>query len=521
MRVSPTTLRKTDVRCKSCDYPLWNLAGDTCPECGSDYKPSDFQFAPGSVKYLCPNCDQQYYGTSFQGHLQPPTFECVKCGEQVEMNSMRLLPAEGWEEQDTKAVCSPWVNTKYGFFRRWVSTIGWSHVKQMEFMQGLPLSQPIQSAWWFFVLTQLFCVIVGGAVPAALFFIIISVSSSSAQGVTSPMGAMLGFGFVWILGWVFALGFLSLIWGLLTHATLIVTGGCSYSLGRTCSSIVYSSGTLAMCAIPCVGYNCLIYMALIWWVVSATLMVMSGQRVSGFRASLATLWPPAMIVMLLIGVYGYLIFGGLAASRMAGSGGGPPFMTTVNSLQSQTTLTNLVDRLELLRDRNNQEVRMPWPETLFDLDWGRADSSFELAQLVSGGDLLNVDIVPGKDSFDFSALSGRPLDRALKQLEASSERGDGFQRIGALVYCLPGSAVEVDHDVVDGLWVLAWVASSMDMSPTLVVVTTDGSIMSFFADEAIQSALVAEDANRAEFGLGPIADAVRNAMKSVSRSGGG
>ena len=69
------------MRCKQCESILWQQpaaasGGDRCcSECGAAYKPSDFDFVRGKVRFCCPHCDTGYYGTSPRGHLEPIAFE--------------------------------------------------------------------------------------------------------------------------------------------------------------------------------------------------------------------------------------------------------------------------------------------------------------------------------------------------------------------------------------------------------------------------------------------------------------
>lgn len=39
----PDTYENVAMRCKTCNYRLWNLAGRTCPECGTGFRPSGFE----------------------------------------------------------------------------------------------------------------------------------------------------------------------------------------------------------------------------------------------------------------------------------------------------------------------------------------------------------------------------------------------------------------------------------------------------------------------------------------------
>ena len=83
------------MRCRTCDYPLWNLKTRQCPECGSQFSPVEYDFRPNTVRFCCPHCEQAYYGTDSRGHLEPRSFACVTCGEHLSMREMVLLPAEG------------------------------------------------------------------------------------------------------------------------------------------------------------------------------------------------------------------------------------------------------------------------------------------------------------------------------------------------------------------------------------------------------------------------------------------
>src|SRR5688572_13451876 len=98
------------MRCTTCQYPLWNLPGRQCPECGTPFLPSEFTFVPNSVRFCCPGCGQDYYGTGPGGHLEPEQYDCVRCGRPVSMNEMVLLPTAGVEEKQTEVEVVPWLD---------------------------------------------------------------------------------------------------------------------------------------------------------------------------------------------------------------------------------------------------------------------------------------------------------------------------------------------------------------------------------------------------------------------------
>ena len=97
------------MRCRNCDYPLWNLKARECPECGASFRPSEFEFVAQSVRFCCPHCDQEYFGTDERGHLRPVEFNCTKCATRVEMDAMVLRPADTQNDSSTKLGEVPWI----------------------------------------------------------------------------------------------------------------------------------------------------------------------------------------------------------------------------------------------------------------------------------------------------------------------------------------------------------------------------------------------------------------------------
>jgi hypothetical protein len=102
------------MKCKQCGYSLWNLSTRKCPECGTYFKPSDYDLIPNSVRFCCPRCDQHYFGTSERGHLVPSSFNCVSCTQPIEMDQMVIRPVgnvdtgEVEKRTDTGSAGSNW-----------------------------------------------------------------------------------------------------------------------------------------------------------------------------------------------------------------------------------------------------------------------------------------------------------------------------------------------------------------------------------------------------------------------------
>lgn len=279
------------MRCKSCDYPLWNIKARQCPECGAEFLPSSYDFVINSVQFCCPHCQQVYYGTGVRGHLVPREFNCITCGQRVHMDQMLLRPAEGISEDQTLVERMPWLErTQRGFIKAWMATVGRSMVNPASLMRAVPVDQPLSNAWWYAAITWLIILLFGAGIPLLGLGAIV-VWSGDSDGyemmVASPI--VVGGGIVSIL-------VLMAIWGAIAHAALRITGGCEHSLGRTYQAILYSAGVNAPLAIPCVGPYCGTYLMWIWWGISATLMLAQGQRVHGGRAALACFAFPGMAI---------------------------------------------------------------------------------------------------------------------------------------------------------------------------------------------------------------------------------
>lgn len=509
------------MRCKNCDYALWNLTGRDCPECGTPFRPSEFEFKPGSVKFCCPDCEQAYYGTTYTGHLRPRAFDCVSCGRHLDMDEMVLLPADGWDERSVTGTVAPWIRTGVGFFRRWLGTVGWSYVKPVEFMRGLPATHGLGSAFGFALITQLLIALIGIGLPIIVIVLIVTLSGGGG-------GGGMGFPIVTILpGFLIVLATIvwTLLWGVLIHATLALTGGTPHPMGRTLSALCFSSGTLAAQVVPCLGPYCLGYIVGIWWLVSAILMVMEGQKTSGVRASLAVLWFPVLSLLLVIGAYVFMIFGVISQTRA---------MTRNNFAQLQMNL-GMDSFLEgAMRDRART------PESMVDLFGpslgGFPDSELaDWAELVNGGDPVQTPVIPGHTPFDLNTLNGVELEAALDALRGLEKRvdaPDGTESMvvtGDLVYCLPDFPLSTARDAEPALWLFVAAGRLVGVSePTFTVCT--------FAPEGFQTTteqfgafsnltlseigdrLAEQDEVRAGHGLAPIAPQVLELLRTVTTS---
>lgn len=296
------------MQCKSCDYRLWNLSSRTCPECGEPFKPSDFEFAPNNVAFCCPHCEQDYYGTDAAGHLAPRTFDCVRCGERIDMDEMVLRPAAELSEAQTRADRNPWLERgELGRIKSLTRTIGASMVRPGRLMQSTPGDRGTAAAFGFAATVAVIVALLGGGlslVPFMLLPILLGGAGNGAWIMLSAVFGVVGFMLVGTLGWLLA-------WGLVTHGLLRLISQPTHGLGRTYQSLCYAQGPAIFGAVPCVGWN-LLQGAWIWCVVSAIIMVKDSQHVSGPRASFAVLTFPLLGIA---GIATMIVLGTMSAQR--------------------------------------------------------------------------------------------------------------------------------------------------------------------------------------------------------------
>lgn len=312
------------MRCKVCEYRLWNLAARHCPECGTAFRPSEFEFVLNSVRFLCPHCQQDYYGTGEDGHLEPIEFDCVRCGQHIHMDQMIVLPTQDVAEVQTQVDRNPWLERKgWGAIKAWFVMIGRGMFAPVRLMRS---TLPTSSAWsaiWFACLTIFLYAVVGGGVLMLFpFFTMLGAGGGGGTGAT--------FMAIFLAAPTVGVMLLMGIWGLLAHAILRASGDTAYEIGRTFQAIGYSSGANVFTALPCLSFY-LAPIGWIWWGVSATLMLREGQKVSGLRATAAGVGPPLLAVFILVGVLAFAIY---SAMSMA---------TTVMGSLSQASQTTVSD----------------------------------------------------------------------------------------------------------------------------------------------------------------------------------
>ena len=489
------------MRCKSCDYPLWQIKGRQCPECGRAFAPSEFEFVLNSVRFCCPHCEQDYYGTGAKGHLEPRTFACVKCERTIDMDEMVLLPTEGVEEAQTETDSNPWIRPRKGMVGAWFATVGRALVAPARLIRCTPPDASTGRAMAFAGVTMLVVAVVSTIPPILMSGLMMGVGTMAGGGgrgggagmpagmgnmMLAQVGVTFGWTIAWVVGWILALTAVA-------HGLLRITGRCEHGIGRTFQTMCYSSGANVVSAAPCVGM-----FGAVWWVVSAVVMLREGQKVSGGRAALAVLTLP--VIGLIAGV-GFVIW---AIVGITGGGPGLVMSSTVTmnaGSQASDVTTALVDRLtdasqpplvhasELLVDSEIMETDLIDP-----LQMGGGGWAVRMAQVKVGGRTL--------DQWQYDTRSAKTGAAARA---AAVIQGDSVAyRMGDMVFTHPGMNPVDPKWGSSKLWVLVMWPDGMPTPTGLIHAGCADGTVHAFAPGDMAAELAAQNQLRATFGLAPL-----------------
>ncbi|MBC24533.1 MAG: hypothetical protein CMJ32_11560, partial [Phycisphaerae bacterium] len=278
------------MRCRQCEYPLWNLSARQCPECGTPFAPSEYEFMLNSIKYCCPDCGQQYYGTGKNGHLVPDEFDCVGCKRHLHMDEMVLLPAEGVSERQTEFHSTPWIDrSRRGYISSWIRMIGWSMARPKQLAEGFPVEGGLGHAFKFALSLWVIGLLLGSSIFAVLF-LLLSFNLGGGFGIYELYGLFIALISGIVIG---LLG--TLVWGCVTHLLLMISGGSLHPLNRTLALGYLANGPMILLSIPCIGVYCFVPVAVAWAMISYSILIFYGQKVSAIRSIFSVLALPLLI----------------------------------------------------------------------------------------------------------------------------------------------------------------------------------------------------------------------------------
>jgi len=286
------------MRCRQCEYLLFNLTHPECPECGRPFSIEEYRFEHAAVSFHCPHCDQPYYGNDERGLPVPRVFACVTCQNEIAVNQLRVVP----ERHDAMGfIGSTWDDRhQHGLLPAWWATFNQLLLHPSSFYRD-HAGKSIREAWLFSMIASYI-----GLVPAMCIQILIMWGLSSGPWFTMPGAAppppgfmammVVMYGVMAILLPLFVMFVGAGFYTLTIQLALLVLVPHRKPIDTTFRACMYSFGAYALYAIPiCGSYACGI-----WQIVILIIGVKETHQTTGWGAAIAVLWPIAAIFVLCI-----------------------------------------------------------------------------------------------------------------------------------------------------------------------------------------------------------------------------
>ncbi len=413
------------MRCQNCDYLLWTVKARECPECGTPFRPSEFEFPPNAVRFECPHCSTGYYGTSEKGHLIPAAFECVGCHRPVTMDEMVLLPGEGQNIDSELLLPNIWTSREQQVEWRFLKTVGQILTKPTVFAKSMRREAPTGPAWLFAAIAWAITAIASAILSILALWAFPNVAFGwqpplSAATIGEELaGAAAGF-----VGAAIAV----LIFALVQHLVAMMLAPRRASLSATIRIGLFTSGATSMITIPAaVDWAACAFtpVAGVWSIVIATILVKHVHRTTGGRA-FAIVFTPIGVLLALCGgwlafVFFWLMPGFLAGGPVGGGGGFimPPNATPIVSPTADEIAMSSAGSGRTVLDAAVDE----------EIEWAT------LRDLITEGGRRTVTI----GGIDVGSITGEETDsrEKLKELamaaRAKLPAGTGPYRIGSLI----------------------------------------------------------------------------------------
>ena len=279
------------MRCRGCNYELWNLPPGDCPECGKAWRFEDFHFRREFVQFICPHCDCAYPGEYIASLASPYEFTCTGCQSAIQLNQMCARPADGIDGSQAMQQDFVWSDRRrVGRWRAFWRVIGYSLGTPSRIGNTMTQKRGLRGALWFSFLCLFFAsfnwlVFISAGILIPIYII----------GQRNSVFTIVLIALAFFLGLMLALQLFLVVWGLITHALIRMTGRTRRPLGHTLSATQYCAGTFIICAIPICGF----YFSLIsfmWMAVAMVSALAALHKISRWRTAFAVLAPPVVMI---------------------------------------------------------------------------------------------------------------------------------------------------------------------------------------------------------------------------------
>lgn len=302
------------MRCLHCDYTLFNLTTNVCPECGHRIDLETYRFGIGDVSFHCPFCDQQYFGNDEFGLPTPRQFVCVTCQRPVSIYDMRVAPEKAGAEGLPRWGV-PWDRRQQiGMFAAWWQTFKMVAFKPKDFYT-YQRNTDFYDAWLFAAISTAVGIIPAVILQLIFQFVVMGAAGMGGGAGSVGPGAALGPGIPWLgtagaglmilltVGTILVTPLLgplmgSAIYGGMTHLALKMMGSAKEPFNRTFILYMYSYGAFVFRAVPLCGG----WIAGIWQLVVTVIGVMRVHRVGAGMALLCI-----FLLLLLLVILGVVI----------------------------------------------------------------------------------------------------------------------------------------------------------------------------------------------------------------------
>lgn len=242
------------MNCPQCDYLLWELSDNRCPECATTFETTDYAFPAGQVHFLCGDCGQSYLGTDERGLPSPRRFDCVGCGRSLDAATLTVHPTvEGVRGRATR-LGTPWEHRdQVGFVPAFLDGVARIATQPAEYYRQC--YEGYRSGAVFF---SVLCAYAAAGVLLAAG-LLASVIGWRGRVASLEMTAVLKF----LLIATVMVPLIQLTWnylyGFLIHGVLLCLGRRDAAAQRSVHAVAYGSAVLpALVLLPPIG--------LVWYV---------------------------------------------------------------------------------------------------------------------------------------------------------------------------------------------------------------------------------------------------------------
>jgi hypothetical protein len=277
------------MNCVRCQYLLWDLPQQRCPECGLEFDLTDYVFPKNAVEFSCRACGETYPGTDDQGLPAKRRFSCTKCSAPIEVGAMQARPIEESIHGEPLRAGTPWqFRHRVGFVRAFFDCMARLAIQPGDFF-SLSAASDSRGAMLFSVLCSY---LAAGLVVGVLVFLnsiglLGWVSIPKAFRNPTALGLMILavpplVQIVW-----------SYMYGALIYAVLHALGLPSQDLEQSIRAVSYGSAVLpAVLLLPPVG--------VVWYVNVVSSGVEHLQQTTRPHAMIAAIVPMLLAANLVL-----------------------------------------------------------------------------------------------------------------------------------------------------------------------------------------------------------------------------